>query len=147
MKIVNLTKNDVDSIVQLNLSCFPDGWNQSMLNSAFDDGRFYCIGAFDDDKLIGALSYSVSVDDADIESVVVIPEYRKSGVAKALVSLAIVKLELLGKQKVFLEVRKSNIPAISLYEKFEFNKISVRKRYYSDGEDAIIMVKDLIERN
>ena len=45
-------------------------------------------------------------------------------------------------KKIFLEVRKSNIPAINAYKKAGFNQISVRKKYYSDGEDALILIKE-----
>ena len=54
------------------------------------------------------------------------------------------KLVSLGVNKVFLEVRSSNISAIALYEKKGYTKISVRKKYYADGEDALVMVKELI---
>jgi cellulose biosynthesis protein BcsQ len=48
-----------------------------------------------------------------------------------------------GIEKIFLEVRKSNIPAKSLYEKIGYKEISVRKKYYSDGEDAVVMAKEI----
>ena len=44
---------------------------------------------------------------------------------------------------MFLEVRSSNTPAINLYKKAGFTNLSVRKKYYDDGEDAVVMAKEL----
>ena len=70
MILSTLNKSDVDSIVALYQGNFSDGWNKNMLESAFDGGRFIAIGAFEEDKLIGAITCSVSFEDADIEGVV-----------------------------------------------------------------------------
>ena len=64
-----LKREDVDKIVELFNENFPDGWNKNMLLSAFDGGRFFSIGCFDNEKLIGAITCSLSIDDADIERI------------------------------------------------------------------------------
>ena len=56
---------------------------------------------------------------------------------------ALEKSEELHYQNVNLEVRVSNVKAIALYQKFGFKNVSVRKRYYSNGEDAYLMIKEL----
>lgn len=53
------------------------------------------------------------------------------------------KSEELHYQNVNLEVRVSNVKAIALYQKFGFKNVAVRKRYYSNGEDAYLMIKEL----
>ena len=58
---------------------------------------------------------------------------------------AIKGLKLRGCKEAYLEVRVSNIPAISLYEKLGFRKESVINGYYRDGEAAYLMVKDLLD--
>ena len=45
---------------------------------------------------------------------------------------------------IFLEVRKSNFPAINLYLKFGFSELGIREKYYNDGEDAIIMKREFL---
>ena len=141
MKTALLTKEHLPEILKLYKDNFSDGWNKVMLESAFDTGRFIALGIIESDKLIGLITSSLTVDDADIEGVVVDKEYRKKGYAKAL----LIELEKLlvekGIRKVFLEVRESNFPAISLYEKNGYTKINLRKKYYSDGENAVIMAK------
>ena len=49
----------------------------------------------------------------------------------------------LGIEKIFLEVRASNTPARNLYIQNGYNEISIRKKYYSDNEDAIVMAKEI----
>ena len=72
----------------------------------------------------------------------VLPEFRKSGIGFEIVNSALEILKNDGINKVFLEVRESNIPAINLYLKCGFKKINVRKKYYSNGENAVIFVKE-----
>ena len=138
-----LSAEEVDKITEVYNGNFSDGWNKEMLLSAFNGGRFYCLGIGDSDKLFGIITYSVAIDEADIEGIVTIKEHRGKGYAKALYEKVQTELIGLGVKKVFLEVRESNIPAKSLYEKCGFKDISVRKNYYADGENAVVMVKEL----
>jgi ribosomal protein S18 acetylase RimI-like enzyme len=63
---------------------FTDGWNLSVLNSSFDSGRFFGKICIDKDTPIGFITYSLTNYDADIESVFVLPEKRRLGIAKLL---------------------------------------------------------------
>lgn len=143
MKIVDLFLKDVDRIVALQKNNFADGWNKSMLESAFNSGRFISIGIEEENKLIGLITCSITDYDADIEGITIDNEYRRNGFAKALLGLLEVKLKEKNIEKVFLEVRLGNTPAKNLYLGAGYKEISVRKKYYSDGEDAVIMAKEL----
>ena len=83
-------------------------------------------------------------DFADIESVFVNPNYRGKGIAKSLLTVLEKELKEVGIQNVLLEVRSSNLPALSLYKGFGFEEISVRKKYYPDGEDALVLKKVIV---
>ncbi len=77
-------------------------------------------------------------------SIAVLPEYRRLGIASALLKNAMKILkEVYDCSEVFLEVRVSNTPAINLYEKLGFMKVDRIKRYYIDGEDAYLMAREL----
>ncbi len=143
MKIVDLFDHDVDRIVDLYKDNFDDGWNKSMLESAFLTGRFISIGIEENQKLIGLVCCSITDYDADIEGITIDEEYRKNGFAKALLGLLEVRLIEKKIEKIFLEVRSSNTPAKNLYLGAGYKEINVRKKYYSDGEDAVIMAKEL----
>lgn len=143
MIVKELTDKDVDIITALYQTDFLDGWNRQMLLSSFSSGRFKCLGAFKDDLLIGVVAFTLSLDFADIESVVTKLEFRRKGVADILIKSALESIKQQNLSSVLLEVRAGNLPAINLYLKQGFNKISVRKGYYLDGEDAIILKKEL----
>ena len=142
MKIVNLDKSYLGQICGLYANGFEDGWNLNMLSSAFDTGRFCVYGAFDGDSLVGAVSVSVAMDEADLESIFVLENYRHQKIATLLFDNMQNLLLSKGIKKIFLEVRKSNTPAKTFYLKSGFSEISVRKKYYPDGEDALILVKE-----
>jgi len=80
-------------------------------------------------------------DECELLSIAVEPAERGKGLAKMLMEYCCNELAKQGAQKFFLEVRESNIPAISLYKKLGYKKISERKKYYMNGEAAIIMQK------
>lgn len=122
---------------------FVDSWNKSMIDSAFNGGRFYGFIEEENGNLKGFITFSIGLDDADIESVYVKKEFRKNKLATLLLESALEKIKKENITRVLLEVKEGNIPAISLYSKFGFKKISVRKKYYADGKDALIYLKEL----
>lgn len=143
MIIRDLSRDDIQKIVELE-SEFKDGWCLGQLISAFNGGRFYVLGAFEKEELIGFVSFSVAIDTCDIETVLVKSDYRRRGIARTLIENAEKIIKNLGVKKVFLEVRETNMPAITLYGGLGFDKISIRKNYYLDGENAIVMAKELL---
>ncbi len=142
MKIVSLNCEDCSIIANFFKENFSDGWTEEMLKSAFKAGRFYAFAAKTNEEIIGVITFSLSVDSADVEDVVVLKSQRGQGVGSALIEEALNKIRNAGIKKVFLEVRESNLPAIGAYKKFGFNEISVRKKYYLDGENALVMLKE-----
>nr|WP_230972260.1 ribosomal protein S18-alanine N-acetyltransferase [Archaeoglobus neptunius] len=73
-------------------------------------------------------------------------EFRRMGIGKILLGSAIKRLEGRGKKKIILEVRVSNIPAQELYKKFGFKVAEIIPGYYSDGEDAYLMIRTFQEQ-
>ena len=101
------------------------------------------IGYIIDDKVVGFLEYSLIYDRIEIDNFKVIDEYRNQGIGTKLlaylVSLAIEYRVI----NITLEVRISNEIAISLYKKFGFREVALRKYYYGD-EDGILMEKQVM---
>jgi ribosomal-protein-alanine N-acetyltransferase len=71
------------------------------------------------------------------------PEHRRKGIGQALVTKAMEGMRLYNAKQAFLEVRVSNMPAISLYKNLGFKVTRTIKGYYSDGEDAYVMSREL----
>lgn len=143
MIIKDLKKSDANFLASAIDLGFTDAWNLSVLNSSFNSGRFFGKICLEKDTPIGFITYSLYNYDADIESVFVLPEKRRLGVAKLLYDSAEESIKKENIEKIFLEVKKSNLSAISLYKDRGFLEISIRKRYYPDGSDAIVMVKEI----
>jgi ribosomal-protein-alanine N-acetyltransferase len=93
--------------------------------------------------VIGMIVAWLIVDEVHIATLAVQPEYRKLHIAQQLLIRILTDGYRSGAVKAFLEVRKSNLAARSLYKKFGFVESGVRKRYYQDnGEDAVLMNLD-----
>jgi [ribosomal protein S18]-alanine N-acetyltransferase len=90
--------------------------------------------------IVGYVGVWLLVDQAHIVAIAVREEYRRRGLGELLLVEAIDLAFESGQESVTLEVRRSNVSAQALYEKYRFLKVGTRKRYYSDNhEDAIIM--------
>ena len=122
---------------------FKDGYNYQMLSSGFSIGGLFAIGGYLGDKLIAYITYTFNGEDGEIQDVLVDKFHRKNGVGKSLVEMAVSEFEIKRTKKIFLEVRNTNQSAYNLYSKCKFYQIGVRKKYYSDLTDAIIMQRDL----
>jgi len=84
------------------------------------------------------------LDEVHIFNMAVIPDYRRLGIAERLLDILFGIAQGNGEKKVYLEVRVTNTPAISLYQKVGFSRLGIRKSYYHDNnEDAMVMVKYL----
>lgn len=120
---------------------FIDGWNEQMLLDGIEKNNLQGLVCRNEDKIIAFITYTVCCDFAEIDDIFVDEKFRKKGVASSLLEKTIESVKD-KTQKIFLEVRENNIPAINLYTKYGFTKVSVRKNYYSDGENAIVLVKE-----
>lgn len=140
---LTLEKKHVKDVANLQQRCFPDGWNEQMLLSGIDVGNLKGEVVYVNGELVGFLTYSVIDDFAELNDILVAPERRGEKIASFLMERFIKSVQVVV-SKIFLEVRESNEVAISLYKKYGFSKISVRKKYYSDGENAIVMQKVLL---
>jgi len=83
--------------------------------------------------------WQVASDECELLSIAVNAAERGKGYAKTLMEHSHKELAKQGFKKFFLEVRENNIAAISLYKKIGYEKIAERKKYYADGECAVVM--------
>ena len=145
MKIRPLSETDIAFLTSA-CESFSDAWDENMLLSAFRAGNFYGFIAEDTEKgenmPIGFITYSLNVDAADLQDLFVSESRRKKGVGYALIAKFLTDAAARGAKKLFLEVRESNAKAQNLYKKAGFTFLSVRKKYYSDGENAFVYVKE-----
>jgi ribosomal-protein-alanine N-acetyltransferase len=95
-------------------------------------------------KVVGFLVARAIVAEAEILNLCIAPEKRRSGLAEALLNTAVAELRRTRVDRLFLEVRESNTPAISFYEKHQFRETGRRPGYYRDPDEAaVLMMKEL----
>lgn len=87
--------------------------------------------------------FSGFIKKGHVVSIAVMPEHRRKGIGNALVVRAMESMRLYNAKQCFLEVRVSNMPAINLYNKLGFKVTKTIHGYYSDGEDAYVMSREL----
>lgn len=135
---------DILRISELEKECFPEEpWSFQMLASSFDSESFYGVAAEDGGEIVGYGGITVTFDSADIDNVAVTEAFRQSGVGSSILSELLSIAKQKGAKKVFLEVRVSNAPAMRMYLNYGFKGVYARTRYYSNGEDCIVMTKEL----
>lgn len=125
------------NIAHLCRECFTDAWSLASVSEMLsaEQNAVFCA----DNGKAGFVGASVAGDVADILDIAVMPEHRKKGIGKKLLQTLIDELTRLNVCEVFLEVRASNLAAISLYTSFGFEKCGERKNYYSSPrEDALL---------
>lgn len=106
-----------------------------------NNSAIYFVAVDDTDNILGAIGGTILVDHIDISIVITKKEFKRNGIASSLLLKLIEYSKNKNIENIFLEVRKSNLSAIKLYEKFGFKQISTRKNYYSDNnEDALIYI-------
>ncbi len=94
-----------------------------------------------DDQVVGFILATDLQETCDILSVVVDPNYRRMKIASNLIDYLISDLDE-NLKLITLEVSTKNTPALKLYDKFGFEVVNVRKKYYANGDDAYLMARE-----
>lgn len=142
VKILSLDVKNVDDVISIQNNLNIHILSKENILNDINNSNFKCIVAVYDKEIIGYISFSY-IFDIEIESVLVKSSYQRQGIGTLLLNY-IFKFAKENKiNNVFLEVRKSNIGAISLYRKLGFSNISIRKKYYENAEDALILKKEI----
>jgi ribosomal-protein-alanine N-acetyltransferase len=138
LSIRTLTYGDLPAVLALERRSFPAPWSLAMFVLELSKPSGVCLAAETETGLVGYLVCSRYADIWHLMNVAVDAEQRRRGIAGALVERL---LDEAGRdQRYTLEVRISNGPAISMYEKLGFRAAGRRLRYYHDNnEDALIM--------
>ena len=135
---------DLDAIEKIERASYPTPWSRSMFASELAKQSSLSIAAVDlDGDLVGYLVLSRYVDAWHVMNVAVAVDRRRRGIASDLLGALFERTREDGRRGYTLEVRVSNVGAISLYERLGFERRGVRRAYYTDNrEDALIMWRD-----
>ena len=134
--------SDIPAIAKIEQDCFALPWSEKDIVSAVSRADFCGVVAQVENQIVGYLLGLTLFEDAEILRIAVAKEYRGQKLGGAILDAFFAFVKERGAQKVFLEVRVSNVPAIALYESRAFTRGRVREKYYENGESAVEMYKD-----
>ncbi len=139
-----MTENDIPRVFELEKMIFTDPWSEKVYRETFAiEGVEYVVAvecSNGREEIVGAAGVRNIVGTGEITNVMVLPGYRRRGIAERMVRELIVRGKALGAEEFTLEVRAGNDTAIRLYERIGFVSEGVRPNFYSNPkEDAVIM--------
>ena len=142
-----LQSSDLSEVQQIEQRAMPAPWNEAQLRAETEAGNGVALVAECDQQICGYAFFRTCLPECELLHLVVSPEYRRRGVAGALLHHAFTDFSDRGYVTCFLEVRNSNAAARHLYEKCGFRQVGTRKHYYSQPvEDALLMSRHFLDK-
>ncbi len=142
-----LSPDYLDELAAMEKNAFSQPWTKDQLATLLNrqhGSPFHCFGLTLQKKLVGYVSFYKVQNEIEILNIAIAADFQRRGEGTKLLSA----LFAAGRKKqvtaIFLEVRPSNTAALALYNKFSFQEVGRRRKYYQDtNEDALILRKEL----
>ena len=143
-----MQEDDLEAVYELECILFNDPWS-------FSNFRYEVVRSVVSWPLIAETDYEIVgyavpwfvTDEMHLANIASSPLYQRQGIAAQLMTVMLDEAMRRSIRLVYLEVRPTNKAAITLYETFGFEKLGIRRRYYRNGEDAILMQRFLPKQN
>ena len=148
MNIRKMKDTDIAAVSRIEKLTHIQPWSENVLTDCYHSD-YLCLVAEENDyqkELKGYIILSQVLDEAHLLNLCVSLKYQGFGLGRELTARGIKEVVKRGARKMFLEVRRSNMRAIRLYESFGFSEIGIRTNYYqgsSVSEDAVVMASVL----
>ena len=140
--ITPMNTSHISALTALEKSCFSTPWSENSLRAELVNPLSHFLVATVDQAVVGYIGTQEPAGECYISNIAVLPEYRRAGVAQALLASAMSGADERGCEFITLEVRVTNAAAVSLYEKNKFEIAGRRKAFYRQpDEDAFIMTR------
>ena len=140
IEIVRMNERHVAAVAELEKQFFSAPWDENSVRSELTNKLALWLVALDGEEVVGYVGSQTVLQEADMMNIAVAESHRRKGIARMLVEALIRQLDA---YQLTLEVRASNVPAISLYEAMGFQQVGLRKNYYrKPKEDALILRKE-----
>jgi len=137
--LVVLRPEDAPRLAELLTPALGASWTERAIHEELTRRGVLALGIERDGGLEGALLGWVIAGELEIHAVVVQPEARRGGLGRRLLEEAIARATAEGACAAFLELRADNEPAKQLYLRCGFALLDVRRGYYGDGTDALVL--------
>ncbi|MBI5681440.1 MAG: ribosomal protein S18-alanine N-acetyltransferase [Methanobacterium sp.] len=143
MIIREFKRPDLKRVLEIETASFDDPYPASILIDVYNLGAGFLV-AQQDNMVVGYIIFWIRYEDeGHIISLAVDKKYRKKSVGNELVGYAVNIFDKCHVRDIKLEVRAGNKGARKFYKKLGFNEKEIINNYYEDGEDAVVMKKDM----
>ncbi|MEA4826473.1 MAG: ribosomal protein S18-alanine N-acetyltransferase [Clostridium sp.] len=139
--IYPMDESNVIDVLEINNICFNPPWSLESLKNELKNKFTRYIVVKKDDIVIGYAGIWIIIDEAHITNIAVDPDFRGIGAGNVLIENIIDICKELEIPSITLEVRETNTVAKNLYKKYGFIEEGIRKNYYEDGTNAVLMWK------
>lgn len=139
LRLTEMTEENLQAAMLLLRECFASPWPESVYRRDLADPQSFALLCMDGDTAAGFIHCSYVLDELTLNTLAVAPAYRRQGIAGRLWKAAAARVQEICKV-CYLEVREGNLPARSLYASLGFVQNGYRPRYYSDPEEAAVLM-------
>ena len=134
---------DLKEVIEIETISFRHPWKRAFFLYDMNRPHAFCLVAKEKNQLVGYLIAWKIEDQFHLANIAVHPDQRRKGIGSQLLKTILEIGKEVKCKNIFLEVRESNISAQDFYRKFGFAHTLTQKQYYHDGEDALILEKEL----
>lgn len=138
LEICKMSKKDICQILLLNCLLNSNSWKQDDYLAILSSTTQNCIVAKINSSVVGFLVFNILVDEIEILQIAVNVNVQRNNIGTTLIKYLYDLANQYSMKKIYLEVASKNISAIAFYNKLGFHDLYIRKKYYLDGDHAII---------
>ena len=135
---------DLDALLTIEQSCYLFPWSRRQFIDEFESPFAALDVAVIDQQIAGYLCSWLICGELQIQNLATSPQYRRRGIGQTLLEYVIERSQQQGLLSAWLEVREDNQAAIKLYLASGFEVQGRRKKYYQDGEDALLLGRNFL---
>ena len=144
IEIRDMVNSDLDRVVEIENLCFKAPWGRDDLYREINDNKLAVMQVITvNDLVVGFCDYWNTFDSGTICQIAIHPDYQHQKLGSKLLEEVFKDAKAKKTRTLTLEVRASNIKAINFYKKYGFKVTLIKEAYYSNGEDAIYMIKEV----
>lgn len=137
--ISEMNLQDLENIKDCLLTNFDNFWSYNILKQELENGKSKYFVAKQENEIVGFAGILLIIDQVNIMNIVVKKDKRNFGIGSSLLEEIIRYSKIHNATSITLEVNEKNIPAIKLYKKYGFKQVGLRRKYYNNEDNAILM--------
>ena len=143
-EIRDMNKTDLARVMDIESKTFVAPWKESEMLYELEENKFANLAVIVlDNYVVGFYDYWHTFDSATIAQIAIDPAYQRQHLGSLLMEEIIKDAKAKKVRTITLEVRKNNEKAVNLYQKYGFKTTLTKEKYYSNGDDALYMMKEL----